>query len=239
MPLEIHLSERLLRKPLWKPTVTSGKGFGPRPNGAASPSKPLPPKFRFQHDLESLWWIAVWFLLCRVRHPKALVVADDVFTEDDYPTKDRKDFFTNEAFVGDFKRIIPEKFFFVVESLENIRGMLYFSYADESFSGDRVMFNPATYSDIYNIAWLGFQILATKTQETPFNFDDPTSSADDANKTILQKRPRSQPKPRPDDDYEPGADSDEEQDSDEVGDDITEPEAKRSKVELRRRQMGP
>lgn len=100
---------------------------------------------------------SIWILLYRVKHPEALEIADGVFTEEDYPTVDRKEFFTNHAFEYDLERIIAEKFSCLVESLTNIRQMLHFSYVDESLSGDGVVFNPASYSDIYAIVWVGFK----------------------------------------------------------------------------------
>lgn len=171
-------------------------------------------------------------MLYRVTYLKDLEVTDDVFTEDDYPTPERIEIFTNEAFADHLElSIIPEEFSSFVDSLENIRSILYFSYVDGDFSGDEVMFDSATYSNIYTTVWAGIDILVTNAQAISFNFDDLTLRANDTNKMILQQRPRLKPKPRPrdDDEYEPAADGDEEGDS---AHDTDEPEAKRPKHEV-------
>lgn len=230
------MSDRLYRAPFSKPRVT-GETFEPEEEEEdVGPPKRVTPKFRFQHDLESLWWIALWIVLYRVKHPVALELADDVFTEDECPTQDRIDLFTNNAFARQLKPVTPSELSAVVQNLNKIRLMLYFSYVDDSFSGDGVMFDSATYSEIYVIVWVAVDKAVTEAQAISFNFDD--LGIGNTNKTVSQKRARSKPKPRGDDEYEPV--TDDEEDSDQMESDADEPEAKKHKpvAKLRRRQMG-
>ncbi len=159
--------------------------------------KPPPLKFRFQHDLESLWWIALWIILYRVNHPKAVEVAGDVFTDDEIPSRDREELFISKKFAGYLMSIIPAELSSVVGSLDYIRAVLYFSYADEHFSGDSVVFEAANYAEIYQMLWDGFDTLVTRARAISFNFDDLTFRTNDANLIVAQKRLRSESKLRP------------------------------------------
>ncbi|KAG9218193.1 hypothetical protein CCMSSC00406_0005874 [Pleurotus cornucopiae] len=40
---------------------------------------PMPLVYNFQHDLESIWWIFLWTVTCRVSHPPSIVFGQDIF----------------------------------------------------------------------------------------------------------------------------------------------------------------
>lgn len=154
----------MYRTPFSEPRVTGETFESELDEEDISPPKQVNPKFRFQHDLESLWWIALWIVLDHVRHPEALKLADDVFTEYEYPTRDRIDLFANSTFASQLKPVITNELFAVVQNLNRIRLMLYFSYVDASFSRDEVMFDSATYSENYFIVWVAVNNAVTEIQ---------------------------------------------------------------------------
>ncbi len=245
MPLEIHRAERLYiphpSMPHYKGEVraqsgsTFANGVGPEEEDSDSDDE-FPPKFRFQHDLESLWWIALWIVLYRVKHPAALAVAKRVFTYGELPSPRRSKLFAKPKFAKYLKSIIPKELSSFVESLSGVREILYFSYVDQRFSGDGVMSEAATYSDIYLHVWGGFNKLAQEAQTIEFVFKDTTPSAEEANDTILHKRPRLKPKRKDDDDeYTLSTDIEDSEESDgdeswDSWDSVDEPEAKKSKL---------
>lgn len=86
MPLETHAANRLY---IWNPEIVpsyNSVGVARSKKGAGSFGK-KPPSFLFQHDMEPLWWVALWILLYRVKHPAALKVAKVVFTYGKVPTQ--------------------------------------------------------------------------------------------------------------------------------------------------------
>lgn len=48
----------------------------------------------FRHDLESLWWIATWFLVCCIKNTTSNIFGTVIFTGDIEPTHARIDLFT-------------------------------------------------------------------------------------------------------------------------------------------------
>ncbi|KAG9218182.1 hypothetical protein CCMSSC00406_0010224 [Pleurotus cornucopiae] len=49
-----------------------------RDGGAPQPPEP-PPVYNFQHDLESIWWIFVWTITCRVSHEPSIAFGRTIF----------------------------------------------------------------------------------------------------------------------------------------------------------------
>lgn len=231
MPWEIHASERLyVGDVVEPPDIGEFNSFLFEPQSQEDNGKPPPPRFRFQHDLESLWWVALWIVLCRTKHPKALEVADVVFTYNEIPTPDRRRLFTNKAFAPFLTSIIPAEISPLVGGLDNIRAMLHFSYVDAGFSGDNtVISNVKRYSGIYQKVWSGFSSLLVHAEGISYDFDDSTVNAtagtNDTTKTTLHKRPRPEPKRKDNAEYIPSPDHSDEPDEDSVD----EREAKESK----------
>ncbi len=229
MPLEIHSADRLYDEPEDMPLVPTRKRGVGSVEGVSSFRK-KPPRFRFQHDLESLWWIALWILLYRIKHPAALKVAKLVFTYGKIPTQNWKNFFTDTGFASHLKSIIPTEFSSFVVDLADIRTALHSSYTHKKFAADKAISKAATYSGVYSIVWTCFSTLADEAEKITFEFKDmppeadetnATSTAGEANHTILQKRPRPEPK-RNSAEYIPSPDPSDE-------DSMDEREAKKSK----------
>ncbi|KAF7776855.1 hypothetical protein Agabi119p4_5248 [Agaricus bisporus var. burnettii] len=100
MPVEIHGGVAFSRMgslqleapdnidPLRGPDVAQNvfKNTGPLFKGKS-------PRYRFQHDLESLWWVALWILIYRVVHPAGQGISGLIFTHTSAPSLARRHMF--------------------------------------------------------------------------------------------------------------------------------------------------
>ncbi|KAF9441912.1 hypothetical protein P691DRAFT_714815 [Macrolepiota fuliginosa MF-IS2] len=166
MPVEIHNSEHLYNPPTAKNPKSKSPGpvdpffrsTLPEPPAADSPP-PLesPPEdeppallFRFQHDLESLWWIIIWILLRRVMDPNTSKNLGDIFVPDYTPGHDRTRFF-KKTFRSQLRSVVPSRLIKSIDDLDNFRAELYnFSVSGEMFYRAD---DPVVYTDIYNGVW--------------------------------------------------------------------------------------
>lgn len=114
-----------------------------------------PMKFRFQHDLESLWWVALWILLYRVGGDKALKLVGDIFQRGDTPSMERTKFFTE--YKDGLSDYIHDDLKFLASSVLDIRDALIDSYTDEEKT--RNLLAHKEYTTIYNAVWVGFSKL--------------------------------------------------------------------------------
>lgn len=117
MPLEIHRSRIILKPRLLTRSLAKNKEGNFRTSQPFIPpvkahQKTPSPKFRFQHDLESLWWILVWVLLYRVGGEK-------IFTYNDTPSEARTAFSTQD--VGTLVDYIHENLKFLVPVIIGLR----------------------------------------------------------------------------------------------------------------------
>ncbi len=174
-----------------------------------------PVKFRFQHDLESLWWVALWILLYRVGGIAALVLAREIFTHGKIPSEERVAFF--ESRDDDLTGIIREELKPLVAVILDIRGIIGDSYLD--IEKTQNFMKPSTYSDIYRDVWPAFVTLASMAIAIGgVDFQDQPSSLESSTDEETQKRSlspskstgaptnkRLRPKSRPgdDEDYRP------------------------------------
>lgn len=110
-----------------------------------------PPKFRFSHDLESLWWIALWILIYRVAYPEARALAKDVYTHDFRPTDKRKHLFKMGNCSGFLRNCIRPDLADCALPLAEFRNALYESYQDKSNVDN--MLNPTSYVKTYCDTW--------------------------------------------------------------------------------------
>lgn len=108
MPYEIHSSVPI-HPP--KPTLLPLKSIEPYSRGDNLRMEPPPDKtqpkyflkYQFQHDLESLWWVALWVVLYRVGGAKAAELTKNIFVYSRTPTQTRIAFFlTRTPSLGDY-----------------------------------------------------------------------------------------------------------------------------------------
>ncbi|XP_006457561.1 hypothetical protein AGABI2DRAFT_123418 [Agaricus bisporus var. bisporus H97] len=101
-----------------------------RQTGATSPpSPPQRAKYRFQHDLESLWWVALYILIYRVVHPPGKMLSKKVFTHNRVPTGARRELFGGAIEWALGKSLHPAlKLDSIVIAMSAIPPILYQSY---------------------------------------------------------------------------------------------------------------
>ncbi|KAF5364011.1 hypothetical protein D9756_001068 [Leucocoprinus leucothites] len=100
MPYEIHSGRRIYIK---APVTRRRIDIPDNPSAqlpklsvfpaAANQSQQIAPPFLFSYDLESLWWIMLWFFLARLDHSSANALARRVFTYGIKPSDKRGDIF--------------------------------------------------------------------------------------------------------------------------------------------------
>lgn len=201
MPLEIHRS-----KPIIGPdqeffsTAPQVNPYAPRPKCSRPRSlerggtAPLV-NFRFQHDVESLWWVALWILLYRVGGVEALKLTARIFTNTDTPSKARENFFTEK---GDgLKDYIHEELKPLIHPILDIRATLYNSYNNKEKS-ENIM-DPTQYRQIYVDVWARLsELIQDAVNIEGVSFQDPKRAEQNT-----KKRPHSKLEPGDDDEYTP------------------------------------
>jgi hypothetical protein len=98
-----------------------------------TPPQPPPPllKYRSQHDLESLWWVALYILIYRVDHPAGKVLSNKIFMSISLPTMARRELFERSGIV---LRELKEHLHpalqheLIMESMNDIPRILFNSY---------------------------------------------------------------------------------------------------------------
>lgn len=71
---------------------------------------PYPVVYNFQHDLESLWWIALWILTARVDHPASQLYAQLIFINGLQCSNERANVFTREDHLAaQLREVLHEK----------------------------------------------------------------------------------------------------------------------------------
>ncbi|KAF9449014.1 hypothetical protein P691DRAFT_703938 [Macrolepiota fuliginosa MF-IS2] len=126
---------------------------GPTPTGEEVET--LAPKFKFQHDLESLWWIILWIFLCRVKFSSesAAQLRAMIFQASDTPDVMRRYLFTNSSsyFNSKLRNCLHPRHTATIRALDGIRTALCDSY------GSKDMFTnidkPTAYGPIYALFW--------------------------------------------------------------------------------------
>ncbi|KAF9446809.1 hypothetical protein P691DRAFT_776599 [Macrolepiota fuliginosa MF-IS2] len=164
MPIEIHRSEQLYRRPVAQTVqpdyscMDNPFSLVPDSQSPVTPSEPPPdakkftPQFRFQHDLESLWWIIIWILLHRTVSLNANKVTGNIFTSTYTPDRDRIDFFcTEDIFKSELHKAIPSGLTGSINNLNAIRVELYNSYTSTEMFHQAD--DPGVYIGIYMLMW--------------------------------------------------------------------------------------
>ncbi|KAF9441182.1 hypothetical protein P691DRAFT_739850 [Macrolepiota fuliginosa MF-IS2] len=151
MPVEVHDSRPLRASPPLSLEHSAAGSATPLDTPPEDKRPPLRVLFRFQHDLESLWWIIVWILLCRVKGGPETPLPDTIFAPTYTPTHGRIEFFMLETFKLEIRGAIHPRLHGSIDSLNNIRAALYnFCVSEETFyKAD----DPVVYIGVYNEVW--------------------------------------------------------------------------------------
>lgn len=81
----------------------------------------------FQHDLESIWWLVLWFITSRVAGEAAQLYGQKIFHNSIIPSPKRLAAFTTEI-DGDLKQCLGKLADHFAEPMENIRNAMVLSY---------------------------------------------------------------------------------------------------------------
>ncbi|KAF5363409.1 hypothetical protein D9756_001077 [Leucocoprinus leucothites] len=149
MPYEIHSGQRIVYERL---VVPNGYDFPDDPSAQVSPFADADQSqeemlfFRFSYDLESLWWIMLWFFLTRVNYSPAYNLARRVFTHNIKPSKTRGAVFKTRSGKSVISEAIPPEFKDVYPWVEYIRIQLLSSHTESSL-------NSQDYAILYGTYW--------------------------------------------------------------------------------------
>jgi hypothetical protein len=200
MPWEIHSSRRVPPTQNRKRHMINERNQQDDPFARSTASRTIrhqrgiirrPIKFRFQHDLESLWWVAVWILLYRVGGNKALQLAGKIFTHTNTPSEERTAFFIEDD--DGLFAYIHEHLKFLTSTVFDVRDALIDSYTDEQKTTNLLVHEE--YTTIYNQVWSGFSaLIGDAIRVEGVIFQNPKNT---------KKRPRSESEPGDGGDHAP------------------------------------
>ncbi|XP_006457559.1 hypothetical protein AGABI2DRAFT_123416 [Agaricus bisporus var. bisporus H97] len=168
MPLEIHTGMPFRAPPSvdnsWARADIDPFSMSADQNIFFAP-RPPPPRmrFRFQHDLESLWWVALYILIYRVRYDLGKTLSEKVFTRSHVPTVARRELF---ELAGVAQRELEESMLpalqheSIVRSMGFIRATLYKSYFMEEPVDPKVL--DELYCDVFQLLALVVVTIKTK-----------------------------------------------------------------------------
>ncbi|KAJ2930980.1 hypothetical protein H1R20_g6113, partial [Candolleomyces eurysporus] len=97
-------------------------------NIADSPSEEYPLRYNFQHDLESVFWIALWIITARIDHTPSIRHANLIFTSTTHlsmPVDRRRAFDRHININGTLSECLLEPLLPLVGFLEDVRDDLY------------------------------------------------------------------------------------------------------------------
>ncbi|KAF5364010.1 hypothetical protein D9756_001069 [Leucocoprinus leucothites] len=180
MPWEVHSGQPLrdLQAPLFPPGSRAGKPFGPfvLPNNIP---KCWPPFYRFDYDLESIWWVILWTLLFRVPYKPARDLSERVFTYSTKPSDDKTSIFKIQGHPSINEAMHPA-LKMLVSPIQWLHALLWGSYAQapEGING---------YLQIYNNFWTILeQVPGLVNKIVDFEFSDPDSPVQTGEKRSRQ-----------------------------------------------------
>ncbi|KAF9449016.1 hypothetical protein P691DRAFT_774983, partial [Macrolepiota fuliginosa MF-IS2] len=159
MPIEIHSSVAFYI-PTAPPRIRQTQPrFLTNPNAVRKRNNKRsvrsPPKFKFQHDVESLWWIILWILLCRVKFSNEFVaeLKVTIFRVSDTPDPMRRDLFTSDSdsFISYILQGLHPNHIDYVGELDDIRTTLRDSYTNKDMFDN--INKPNAYGPIYDEIW--------------------------------------------------------------------------------------
>jgi hypothetical protein len=206
MPLEIHMGKaykvaHATPKPDWLPKVKVDPFGVQRPIVKTMLSRvdvtPLPPqlKYHFQHDLESLWWVALYILIHRILHPPGKVLSAKVFTSTSLPSLARQQLFEHQgATMRELKQFLHPalQHELIMVPMNDIPSILYKSYFMDEPIDPEIL--GKLYHDVFHDLALVVVTIRTEVENVRFH----TTRSVHAKK---RTHPKTLPKPEDDDEY--------------------------------------
>ncbi|KAF9440106.1 hypothetical protein P691DRAFT_780148 [Macrolepiota fuliginosa MF-IS2] len=165
MPIEIHSSTTLYIQPpsLLEPAFLGPAGLPIDPTdrddtqagSTGAKRQRSEPRYKFQHDLESLWWIILWiFLRCvQFSNESAADLGAMIFQASDTPDPTRRNLFTDDSrsFISNLRSCLHPQHIVTIRALDGIRGTLCNSYISKDMFND--IDKPTAYGPIYVGVW--------------------------------------------------------------------------------------
>ncbi|KAH9485693.1 hypothetical protein JR316_0002604 [Psilocybe cubensis] len=163
MPLEIMLKRYLYHPRTRKHTTALERGekakpakvvFRDRKKLRGVSSKPASTRHvihNFQHDLESLWWILLWTVTCRIDSEAAYAYGRPIFVNQIIPTDERQDCFNAESILDELEQFLPapksEDEDTFAEMIDNLRNFMNDAYVARVSEGNQN--KPEHYVEIF------------------------------------------------------------------------------------------
>ena len=132
MPWEVHSRCRLREKPApyGESSMSTVEEF--EPAGSSDEDEDIeeqwPPFYRYDYDLESLWWILLWACLFCVSHPPAQDFGARIFTYTSVPSQERTNVMQTPR-SKKIQRYLPPQLKRLVPFIHALHAWLYRSYA--------------------------------------------------------------------------------------------------------------
>ncbi|PPQ90042.1 hypothetical protein CVT25_006359 [Psilocybe cyanescens] len=124
----------------------------------------------FQHDLESLWWILLWTVTCRIKSGAAY--GKPIFVNQMEPTKERYDCFMAYSLLGELEKCIAppksEDDIGLAASIEGLRRVMKMDYAQRI--GNAKLFKAKYFAQIHKDfadSFMAMQTTASEWSSTP------------------------------------------------------------------------
>lgn len=198
LPSEWQIPDEATFDPLMDIIPTKSQN---NPPPEAEPKKMV--MFRFQHDLESVWWIMLWFVTLHVKHGDSQTWAKDVFQYSFKPSSYRGEVFTKSGrLVSGLRGCIHHNLQGCIRPLDEMRKFLVDSYLDPVTFKKMEASEPYAdvYAKVYQVA-LGFLSLLLGSEDV--FLDLPDSQADTAGQLQVKRQRPSTQGAKDDDEYVP------------------------------------
>ncbi|XP_006457560.1 hypothetical protein AGABI2DRAFT_181722 [Agaricus bisporus var. bisporus H97] len=143
MPIEIHAGVGFIRKRGLTTKIPDDMDIFENPcevpkdlEVTSSCIPRSPPRYQFQHDLESLWWVALWILIYQVVHPAGQEISEKIFTRTSSPSLARRQLFVENRVEAMLAKHLHASLniSFIKTPMDNIQSMLCDSYLAEDMS---------------------------------------------------------------------------------------------------------
>jgi len=118
----------------------------------------------FQHDLEPLWWILLWTITCRVKHPQSQAYAKTIFDNTMRGSPERHALFTESRLDVKLRSVLKNSILGLADEMEDMRHYLMLHYGHRY--GIEKLNNPCQYTGIHGVFDGFFLSLADRKDST-------------------------------------------------------------------------
>jgi len=123
----------------------------------------------FQHDLESVWWILLWTITCRIAHPPSQAYAKTIFDNSMRSSLQRYDALA-EPLTRTLRTVLKESLSEFSVYMESMRKYLLKQYRRRY--GIEKLNNPRSYTRIHHL-FRGFFMLLEEEKDLHWHSDEP------------------------------------------------------------------